>query len=33
MPLPENHCSTLFAIGHKRPPEGGKEAFVLRILP
>jgi hypothetical protein len=29
MPLPENHCSTLFTTGYKRLTEGGCEAFSL----
>jgi hypothetical protein len=27
MPLPENHCSTLFTTGYKRLTEGEHEAF------
>jgi hypothetical protein len=32
MPLPENHCSTLFTNGYKRLTEGGFEAFALGVF-
>jgi hypothetical protein len=32
MPLPENHCSTLFTSGYKRFTEGGWEAFCFEAF-
>jgi hypothetical protein len=32
MPLPENHCSTLFTTQCKRLTEGGCKVFALRLL-
>jgi hypothetical protein len=31
MPLPENHCSTLFTTGYKRLTEGGCKAFAFWV--